>query len=113
MEKKKLPPDEQICCHANGMGWRCKKFRMSHGAAADDPSVPKTKFCEKHYNYYSNYKKNYYKKKKKRSGDGAGAGCSTLSNLVEETKGSKREEKVTEEDDEADIQKLGAAGENT
>ncbi|KAI3847982.1 hypothetical protein MKX03_001094 [Papaver bracteatum] len=72
MEKKKLPPYEHRCCHANGMGWRCKNFRMSHGAAADDASVPKTKFCEKHYNYYSKYSKNYYKKKK-RSGDGEGA----------------------------------------
>ncbi|XP_026423432.1 uncharacterized protein LOC113319384 [Papaver somniferum] len=110
MEKKKLPPDEQICCLTNGMGWRCKKFRMSYGAAADDASVPKTKFCEKHYNYYSSYNKNYYKKKKTSGdGEGAGAGCTTATGPVEETNCSKPGEKVTEEDDDAEIQKLGSA----
>ncbi|KAI3848008.1 hypothetical protein MKX03_001120, partial [Papaver bracteatum] len=73
-----LLPDEHFCSHTAGI-YRCKNFRMSHGAAADDHSVPKTKLCEKHYNYYSNYKKKYYKKKKllkKKSGDGEGAASS-------------------------------------
>ncbi|KAI3860839.1 hypothetical protein MKX03_002455, partial [Papaver bracteatum] len=91
----KVPPDEQRCCLAASSGWRCKNFRMSHGASDGHYSVPKTKYCEKHYNYYANYHKNL--KKKKRSGDG------------EETKGSKRrKKKITEEGDETEIQKLRA-----
>ncbi|XP_026423407.1 uncharacterized protein LOC113319348 [Papaver somniferum] len=113
IENKKLPPDDQICSFiGDGGKWRCKNFRMSHGAA-DDPRVPDTKFCEKHYNYYSSYNKTYYYKKKKRSGDGQGAGFSIATGPIEETKGSKRREKVTEEGDETEIQKLGASGDNT
>ncbi|KAI3848012.1 hypothetical protein MKX03_001124 [Papaver bracteatum] len=108
--EKKLPPDEQYCCLTNGMGWKCKKIRMSYGAAADDASVPNTKFCEKHYNYYSSYNKNYYKKKKTSGdGEGTGAGCTTATGPVEETNCSK----LTEEDDDEEIQKLGATGHNT
>ncbi|KAI3860846.1 hypothetical protein MKX03_002462 [Papaver bracteatum] len=65
--EKQLPPDEERCCHTDGKGWRCKNFRLSHGAAADDDTVPKTTRCEKHYNYYAEFNK---KRKKKTSGDG-------------------------------------------
>ncbi|KAI3860847.1 hypothetical protein MKX03_002463, partial [Papaver bracteatum] len=88
MEKKKqLPQDEHRCTQSDGLGWRCKNFRMNHGAAADDDTLPKTRYCEKHYNYLSKYNK--ILKEKRRSGDG------------EETTGSKRRrsKKVTEEED--------------
>lgn len=52
--KTKLPPDGQRCC-ISSRGWRCKNFRMGHGAAADDDRVPKTNHCEKHYSYFANY----------------------------------------------------------
>ncbi|KAI3897580.1 hypothetical protein MKX03_020839, partial [Papaver bracteatum] len=82
--KKQLPPDEERCSQTGGKGiyrYRCKSFRMSHGA---DDSVPKTRHCEKHYNL----RLKYYQilKEKKRSG---------------ETRGGlkRRREKVTVEED--------------
>ncbi|KAI3866344.1 hypothetical protein MKX03_030808, partial [Papaver bracteatum] len=91
----KLPPDQERCCETGGKGiniYRCKNFRMSHGAAAADDSVPNTKFCEHHYNYYAEYKN----LKKKRNGVGEGA-----AGPIAETTGSKRgtKKKVTEEED--------------
>ncbi|XP_026434742.1 uncharacterized protein LOC113332405 isoform X2 [Papaver somniferum] len=90
-----MPPDEHRCCHAAGKTWRCKSFRMNHGgggAAAD--SVPKTKFCEKHY-----YGRFPYKKRQlmKTSGNG-------------ETRALKRGKKVTEEDETGGIQQTTSDG---
>ncbi|RZC47883.1 hypothetical protein C5167_040829 [Papaver somniferum] len=83
-----LLPDEHFCSHTAGIYtsgvYRCKNVRMSYGAATDDASVPKTKYC-----------------------------CSTATGPIQETNCSKRGEKVTGEDDEAEIQKLRAAGDNT
>ncbi|XP_026446074.1 uncharacterized protein LOC113346784 isoform X1 [Papaver somniferum] len=82
MEKDdEMPPDEHRCCQTAGGGWRCKNFRMNHGAA-DDTSVPKSKFCEKHY--YG---------KKKTSGNG-------------ETRALKRGKKVTEKGETGGIQQI-------
>ncbi|KAI3860849.1 hypothetical protein MKX03_002465, partial [Papaver bracteatum] len=95
--EKQLPPDEERCTKSSGYGikrsYRCKNFRMGYGAAADDDTVPKTKRCEKHYNYYVNYQKYLKKKKKKKSGDG------------EENWGSKRrmKKKVMEEEDDLSL----------
>ncbi|XP_026423804.1 uncharacterized protein LOC113320080 [Papaver somniferum] len=96
---KKLHPDEQYCCQT-GKGWRCKNFRMSHGA---DASVPKTNYCEKHYNYYAEYEKNLKKKKRSGGGGGADAGCSTATGPVE-IRRSKRRKTATEEDETGEIQ---------
>ncbi|KAI3897582.1 hypothetical protein MKX03_020841, partial [Papaver bracteatum] len=72
MEKKKLPPHAQRCGITGGGGWRCKNFRMGHGAAADDDTVPKSRCCGKHYNFKGKYNQNHLNK---RSGDGEAAGC--------------------------------------
>ncbi|XP_026424506.1 uncharacterized protein LOC113320819 isoform X2 [Papaver somniferum] len=92
MEKDdEMPPDEQRCCQTGGGRWRCKNFRMNHGAAANDDSLPKTKLCENHY-----YGKFPYKKKKT-SGNG-------------ETRALERGKKVTGEGDTADaIEEGGTA----
>ncbi|KAI3860840.1 hypothetical protein MKX03_002456, partial [Papaver bracteatum] len=79
--EKKLPPDEQRCCVkggglAYGGRWRCKNFRMGYGAAANDDSVPKTRYCEKHYIRRENIKKRF------RDGEIAGRGH------IEETRGA-------------------------
>ncbi|RZC47937.1 hypothetical protein C5167_040888 [Papaver somniferum] len=95
MEKDEMPPEEQRCGKTDGRGWRCKNFRMGHGADAADDTVPKTNRCEKHYSKYAKYSKK--RNRKKTSGDGEGAG----SGPTEETTGSnrRRKEKVTEEED--------------
>ncbi|RZC86721.1 hypothetical protein C5167_030067 [Papaver somniferum] len=88
MEKDEIPPDEHRCSQTGGIGkaWRCKNFRMNHGAsAAADDSVFKSRLCEKHYYYYEKYKK--------RSGNG-------------ETRASKRGKKVKEEDETRGIQQI-------
>ncbi|KAI3860852.1 hypothetical protein MKX03_002468 [Papaver bracteatum] len=100
LKKKKLPPDEQYCCKTNGKGWRCKNIRMGHGGCDDDSTVPKTRYCEKHYIL----RQKYYENLKKRSRDGEGAGIGH----IEETRGSGRRKKVVEEDDGTEIQNLGA-----
>ncbi|KAI3858660.1 hypothetical protein MKX03_027363, partial [Papaver bracteatum] len=79
-----MPPDEHRCCQTARKTWRCKNFRMNHGAAAaDGTSVPKTNRCEKHY--YGKYKKQLLNMK-------------TSGNT--ETRASKRGKKVIGEDDE-------------
>ncbi|KAI3897581.1 hypothetical protein MKX03_020840, partial [Papaver bracteatum] len=60
--KKQLPPDEHRCGKTDGMGWRCKNFR--------NETVPKTKYCEKHYNCRL---KAYQIFLKKKSGNGDAA----------------------------------------
>lgn len=100
MEKMKLPPDGQRCCQTNG-SLRCKNFRMSHCAA--DGSVPKTKFCEKHYNYAKAYKmKKLLKKNTSADGD-QDAGSRGL---------KRRRKKVPGKDDETEIQQ-GATTDDT
>ncbi|XP_026423383.1 uncharacterized protein LOC113319336 isoform X1 [Papaver somniferum] len=88
-------PDERFCCHTGGSSGtsisRCKNFRMSHGAA--DHSIPKTKFCEKHYNYY----KNRQKKKRSRDGEDRGAGTGPIE--TRDSNFSKLRKKVMEEHD--------------
>ncbi|RZC86828.1 hypothetical protein C5167_030176 [Papaver somniferum] len=97
----KLLPDEHFCSHTSGI-YRCGNFSMSHGAAAEDPSVPKSRFCEKHYNYYSNYYNNLKKKKKlfkntSRDGEGAGTGIGPIE--PRDSNCSKSRKKIMEEHD--------------
>ncbi|XP_026424489.1 uncharacterized protein LOC113320804 isoform X2 [Papaver somniferum] len=93
--KMKLPPDEQRCRHTNGARCRCKNFKMSHGAADNDASAPKTKYCEKHDNYYAEHYKNL-KKKRNVEGDGAAGPIRRKRKIVERSEGFEEPEPVVE-----------------
>ncbi|XP_026378688.1 uncharacterized protein LOC113273135 [Papaver somniferum] len=93
---KKLSPYEQRCGRTASKGWRCKNVRMAHGAAAADDTVPKTIYCEKHYNYHANLKK-------KRSED-AGSGpdeqrCSKMNGMGWRCKNSRMGHGASVDDD--------------
>ncbi|XP_026423797.1 uncharacterized protein LOC113320018 isoform X2 [Papaver somniferum] len=116
IDEKELPPDEQRCCQTSNKGtWRCRNFRMGLGTSAaaavddGDSSVPKTKFCEKHYYDYQRYYARHHERKQllkmKTRGDGEDA--------VAETRDSKRRRKKVTEEDDWSVDETGGTQSNT